>query len=90
MEVMETAMVTHKMLEILGLVARMPSSYRRIRKQELKHDFEAHLASCPQALDAFHLLIEEKKPANVSDEAIACYFSALGSVKKFVRTPVHQ
>ncbi len=83
-------MVTHRMLEILGLVARMPTSYRRIRKQELKKDYESHLSSCPHALDAFHLLIEEKDCSNASDEAIACYYSALESVRKFVRTPVTQ
>jgi hypothetical protein len=87
---MEAAMVTHRMLEILGLVARMPTSYRRIRKQELKNDYESHLSSCPHALDAFYLLIEEKDRSNVSDEAIACYYSALGSVRKVVRTPVTQ
>lgn len=61
------------MLEILGLVARMPIVYRRIRKAELKLDYENHLQNCRNALGAFHLLIEEKNASDVSDEALMCY-----------------
>jgi hypothetical protein len=66
-------MVTHKMLEILGMVAKMPINYRRIRKAELKNDYVVHLTPCSHALDAFYLLIEEKDRDQVGPEAIACY-----------------
>lgn len=69
--------VTHKMLEILGLVARMPIGYRRIRKKELKVDYVKHLQECNHALEAFYLLIEERKESEVSEKAILCYRGVL-------------
>jgi hypothetical protein len=79
-------MVTHKMLEILGMVARMPINYRRIRKAELKSDYEVHLKPCSHALDAFHLMIEEKTPEQVGPESITCYDFVM-SVKKASARP---
>ncbi len=68
-------MVTHKMLEILVGVARMPASYRRKRKERLKEDYEWYLKSSPTALEAFYLLIEERAETEVGAEGLACYRS---------------
>lgn len=81
-------MVTHRMLETLALVARMPAGYRRLRSQVLKAKYEAQLSECSYALDAFKVLLEEKQEAELGHESRACYLSVVDSAELAVRSPV--
>lgn len=68
-------MVTHKMLEILATVARMPERYRHVRKAKLISDYEPHLIKCSYAWEAFQVLVGDIDQNSISDEGLACYRS---------------
>jgi len=70
-------MVTHKMLEILVGVARMPIPYIKLRHDVLKNDYERHLTD-PTAMEAFHVMIGDKTIDEISDSGRACYESCTG------------
>ncbi len=68
-------MVTHKMLEILASVARMPQEYRRLRKTELIKDYQIPLSQCSYANEAFEALIGDKQPSELSEQGRACFLT---------------
>ena len=74
-------MVTHKMLEILAGVARMPERYRHDRKAQLVSDYKLHL-SCSYAMEAFEALVGEKQPSELSEHGRACFQSVQSMAKR--------
>lgn len=62
--------IGHQALEILVGVARMPKSYRKIRKDIMKENYTPYLKG--YGLEALDVLLGIKQPEEVNPKARAC------------------